>query len=213
MFTLKNVRYKNVLQITELTIDAQKITCILGESGSGKTTLLKLLNHLISYDQGVIEYKGQDLKTLDAVVLRREVVLLPQLPIIFPGTIKDNLLIGLLFAQKKPANNGRLLEELNKIGLNKKLEDDAHKLSGGEKQRLALARILLMNPEVMLLDEPTSALDDDTGEKMIEYVKNYAEIKQKTLVIVTHSKQTARSLGEKIITVNNGFIAAVEEVA
>lgn len=213
MFTLKNVRYKDVLKICELRIDAQKITCILGESGSGKTTLLKLLNHLVDYNQGIITYQGRDLKTLDSVLLRREVILLPQVPVIFPGTIKDNLLIGLFFAKKEPVDDDRLLEELYEIGLNKGLDKDADTLSGGEKQRLALARVMLMDPAVLLLDEPTSALDEDTEGKVIAHVKRYVHNGQKTLVLVTHSKQLAKSMGEVIVTVSNGMIAAIGEVA
>lgn len=213
MFTLKEVCFKNILQVGELTIDANRITCILGESGSGKTTLLKLLNHMVAYERGEITYRGQDLKTLDPVLLRRDVILLPQNPVIFPGTVRDNLLIGLTFSKKPPADDGRLLEELGRISLHKGLDDEAGTLSGGEKQRLALARVLLMGPSVLLLDEPTSALDENTGESIMTYVTKYIREGQKTLALVTHSRQLARSVGEKIITLENGRVAKIEEVA
>ncbi|RJX29610.1 MAG: ATP-binding cassette domain-containing protein [Dethiobacter sp.] len=213
MFVLKNVCYKDVLEIEELVICPQKITCIIGESGSGKTTFLKMLDHLISPDQGTIEYKGQDIKALDPVLLRREVILLPQTPVIFPGTIKHNLLIGLFFARKTVVDDSTLLEIVNKIGLKRGLLDDASTLSGGEKQRLALGRVMLIEPEVMLLDEPTSALDDDTEAKTIEYVKNYVKRRRKTLVMVTHSKQLAKNYGETIVTISNGKLVSIEEVA
>lgn len=213
MFTLNEVCFKNILQISELTIEAKRITCILGESGSGKTTLLKLLNHMVAYNKGCITYRGKDLKSWDPVLLRRDVILLPQAPVIFPGTIRDNLLIGLIYSKKAPVDDDRLLSELHQVGLHKGLDEEAGTLSGGEKQRLALARVMLMSPSVLLLDEPTSALDEDTGETVIAYVKESVKSGDKTLVLVTHSKQLARSIGEKIVTVSGGRIAKIEEVA
>ncbi len=213
MFTLKKVKFKDVLNIEELTIEAYKITCIVGESGSGKTSFLKLLNHLINYEHGRVTYKGKDLKALDAVAFRRKIVLVPQTPVIFPGTVRDNLQIGLQFSKKNPAPDERLFEEMRRMNLPKGLDDDTDTFSGGEKQRLALARALLMNPEVLLLDEPTSALDDNTVDKVIGYVVDHVRENKKTLIMVTHSKQLAKMVGEKIITLEGGLITGVEEVA
>jgi len=213
MFHIKNVQYKSILNINELTIETGKITCIVGESGSGKTTFLKLLNHLINFEQGQINYRGEDLKKLDAIALRREVILVPQNPVIFPGTVRDNLQIGLLFSKKEPAADERLLEEIHRLGLYKQLVDQTDTFSGGEKQRLALARVLLMEPEVLLLDEPTSALDDNTVDTVMHRILDYVKSRQKTLVMVTHSKQLAQTLGETIITLDDGSVSGIEEVA
>ncbi len=213
MFYLKNVRFKNILNINELAIEAGKITCIVGESGSGKTTLLKLFNHLINYEQGQINYRGEDLKELDAIALRREVILVPQNPVIFPGTVRDNLQIGLLFSKKEPASDERLLEEIHRLGLYKQLDDQTDTFSGGEKQRLALARVILMDPEVLLLDEPTSALDDNTVDKVMDRILDYVKSRGKTLVMVTHSRQLAQMAGEKMITLDDGSVSGIEEVA
>jgi len=213
MFDLKNVRFKNILNIKELALEAGAITCIVGESGSGKTTLLKVLNHLINFEQGQINYRGKDLKELDAITLRREVILVPQNPVIFPGTLRDNLQIGLLFSKKEPASDERLLEEIHKLGLYKQLDDQTETFSGGEKQRLALARVILMDPEVLLLDEPTSALDDNTVDKVMGRILDYVKSRGKTLVMVTHSRQLAQMAGEKIITLEDGSVAGIEEVA
>ncbi|HBT20572.1 MAG TPA: ABC transporter ATP-binding protein [Peptococcaceae bacterium] len=213
MFVLKNVRYKNILYIDHLVIPKGRITCITGESGSGKTTLLKLLNNLISSDSGEIFYMGKNMREIDPVQLRREVVLLPQTPVIFPGTIKDNLLIGRRFSERPPVGDDELSVLLEKTRLSKDLASSAAELSGGEKQRLALCRVLLMEPDALLLDEPTSALDNDTADLVMGLVANYARDKRKTIVMVTHSKELARIYGEKLVTINGGRIVHVEEVA
>lgn len=211
MFHLKNVAYKNIIQVDDLEIKQGEITCIVGESGSGKTTLLKLLNHLVDYNQGEITYQGRELKSIDAVMHRRKVILLPQTPVVFPGNIKDNLLAGLIYSDKEIVEGRILLDALKDVGLEKKLEEDADKLSGGEKQRLALARVLLMDPEVLLLDEPTSALDEDTETVITEYICSYMKKGNKTIVMVTHSRALAKELGKIIITVSNGKISSIEE--
>lgn len=138
--------------------------------------------------------------------------MLPQTPVIFPGSIKENLLIGLEFSEKEPVNEERLQGILQKVKVNKNLEADASYLSGGEKQRLALARILLMEPEVLLLDEPSSALDEETEIHVIEKVINYIKERNLSLIMITHSKTLARTYGEKIVILENGKIKEVEEV-
>lgn len=212
MFTLKNVRYKNIIQIDELTIAPGITTAIVGESGSGKTTMLKLLNHMVNYHEGRVTYRGQELKNLDAVMLRRVVTMVPQIPVIFPGTVRDNVLAGLIFAGKEPASDEKITAEMARIGLHKKLDDPAELLSGGEKQRLALIRVILMEPEVLLLDEPTSALDEESEEKVSAYINDFLG-KGKTAIMVTHSRELARQVAGQIITISKGTVIAVEEVA
>lgn len=213
MFKLDQVRYRDIISVEDLTINAFETTCIFGESGSGKTTFLKLLNHMVNYNQGTITYRGEDLKNLDPINLRREIILLPQAPVIFPGTVRDNLLIGLAFSGKQPVDDHRLLEEMKNAGLNKSLDEEAEPLSGGEKQRLALIRVILMEPNVLLLDEPTSSLDEGTELNIIEYINNYLKSKEKTLILVTHSRELAKSMGDRMVNVNNGIVTAAEEVA
>lgn len=206
MFRLDNVKYKNILDIEKLNIPNNKITCIVGESGSGKTTLLKMLNKLVSCDEGSIFYDNTCINDINSVNLRREVVMLPQNPTIFPGSIKDNLLIGLKFSEKPPEKDSKLIQILNMISLNKSLDEDADKLSGGEKQRLALGRILLMDSNVFLLDEPSSALDDETEQIIIKNLVNHTKTYNKTLIMVTHSKKIANQFAQNIIEINKGKI-------
>lgn len=175
MFILKDVTYKDILQIPYLEIHKEKITCIIGESGSGKSTLLRMLNDLQSPTSGSIHYKGAPISSYPPIHLRREVVMLGQTPPIFEKTVKDNLLIGLRFSEKPFPSDEQLQQALATVSLEKDLEDNASSLSGGEKQRLSLARVLLMDPPVYLLDEPTSALDADTEKRVM---KQFAAIAQ-----------------------------------
>jgi putative ABC transport system ATP-binding protein len=186
-------------------------TCIVGESGSGKTTLLRLLNKMISCDSGEIYYNNKPLSEIDSVILRRSVIMLPQSPAIFKGTVRDNLLMGLNFSEKPAVNDEILKITLNTVKLNKDINDNADKLSGGEKQRLALGRILIMNPDVLLLDEPSSALDEDTENIIIEALVDFSRKNQKTLVMVTHSKSVAERFSDEIITIEKGKLKTLED--
>lgn len=211
MYQLKNVEYKHILNIPDLTIEKYKITSIVGESGSGKSTLLRLLNKLISCDKGEITYNGQSLETISSIELRKKVVMLPQLPVIFPGSIKENLLTGLTFAQKPLVDDDRLLQVLNMVHLDKALDCDSEKLSGGEKQRLALGRVILLDPDVFLLDEPSSSLDEETEHVIIEKLVAYTKETNKTLIMVTHSKRIAQTYSNHIIEIHQGNVISKRE--
>ena len=122
MFEIENLKFKQILNIPNLIIDKQ-ITCITGTSGSGKTTLLRMLNRLNAPDEGTILYNGADIAKTDVVRLRRNVVMLGQTPVLYPGNIRENLQIGLEFSQKPLASEDALLEGLARVELDKDLDD------------------------------------------------------------------------------------------
>lgn len=199
MFELKNVRVNGILQIEQLTIPENKFTCILGPSGSGKSTLLRLLNDLSSPDEGEILFKSTPVSDIDPLQLRRKVVMVSQAPVIFAGSIEDNLQIGLTFSEKEAADVPEMETLLKLFMLDKKLSDDAEHLSGGEKQRLSWARAMLLDPEVFLLDEPTSALDEETARTVLTRFYDYAKKNAKTVIMITHSKELAELVAENTI--------------
>ncbi|MGL4739149.1 MAG: ABC transporter ATP-binding protein [Cellulosilyticaceae bacterium] len=206
MFYISNLKYLEILNIQALHIPEKQITCIIGPSGGGKSTLLKHFNKLLSPTSGSITFKEEDLATIPAVTLRRRVVMLGQTPTIFPGNIRDNLLIGLQFAEKLPVDDVTLQMMLEAVHLDKPLDGECNTLSGGEKQRLALARVLLLDPEVLLLDEPSSALDSDTELKVVADLTAYIKAHDKTLIMVTHSKALAETYGENIVRLEKGVV-------
>ena len=206
MFFIKDVKYKNIIDIKYLHIKKHRITCIVGESGSGKTTLLKLLNKLISYDSGEILYNNQSLNNIDSIELRRNIGMLSQFPAIFTGNIRENLLIGLKFSEKPRVSDDKLYEILNLVNLSKTLNEDTKNLSGGEKQRLALGRLMLIEPEVLLLDEPSSSLDENTEDIIIRSLVDYTKKNNKTLIMVTHSTKVANTFSDEIVKMKKGMI-------
>lgn len=211
MFTLENVKFKNIIDIDKLEIKEGEITCILGKSGSGKSTLLKLLNKIISPDDGKIYFKNRDLEKINTIDHRRQVPMLGQFPIIFEGNVRDNLLKGLEFSDRDKKSDQDLKEALMKVDLDKELDDNPRDMSGGEKQRLCIARIILMDTDIILLDEPSSSLDDKTEYKIIKTI--YEEIKEnkKTMVYITHSKEIAYDFSDTILILDQGKIIEKRE--
>lgn len=204
MFTFHDVHVGTILDIPHLRIPAGQVTCIVGRSGAGKSTLLKLLNRMMSPDQGEILYRDTPISGIDPVALRREVVMLPQTPVMFDGTVRDNLLVGLRFSERPDIDDASLRDILEVVDLSKNLDQDASSLSGGEKQRVALGRILAMRPEAALLDEPSSALDAGTERIVIERLIAAAREHGITIIMVTHSRAMAEQVADRLIEVENG---------
>ncbi|MGC7871953.1 ABC transporter ATP-binding protein [Desulfosporosinus sp. SYSU MS00001] len=204
MFEFYDVKYKEVLDLPKLEIEQEEITTLVGASGSGKTTILRMLNKLISPTQGRIIFNGTDLSQINSVAHRRTVSMLSQIPAIFEGSIRDNLNVGLRFQERELPSDKELNHILEQVKLSKSLESSAGTLSGGEKQRLALGRILLLNSKVYLLDEPSSALDDETEEMIIQMLTEHVKREKKTIVMVTHSKAIAEKYSDTIIEISKG---------
>ena len=205
MFEVQGMKFKDILDIPHLCI-SKPITCIVGASGSGKTTLLRMLNCLTVPDIGTIIYKGEDISKMDTIKLRRSVVMLGQTPVIYNGSIEDNLQIGLEFSKKLSASKNAMKETLERVELNKQLTDRCSNLSGGEKQRLCLARVMLMDADTYLLDEPSAALDKETELFIIENFSKFVFENKKQLIMVTHSGQIAEKFPSSIIRIEKGKV-------
>ncbi|WMJ24070.1 ABC transporter ATP-binding protein [Paludicola sp. MB14-C6] len=209
MFQIRNLKFKDILDIDNLTID-QTITCISGASGSGKTTLLKLLNRLYVADQGTILFNCDSIDNMDPVQLRRRVVMLGQTPVIYDGTIQDNLQIGRVFSEKPKVSREDLVKVMQAVGLDKALDDCCGTLSGGEKQRLCLARVMLMDTEVYLLDEPSAALDKETEHFIINNLAEFVLKNNKQLIMVTHSPEVQAMYVDSQFMIANGRVCEHE---
>lgn len=209
MFLLKDIKFKNILDIENLEINENVVTVIKGESGSGKSTTLKLLNNVISPDSGVVMYNGVDVNNINPITLRREVIMQSQFPTIFPGNVRENLNIIFTLRGEEGLSDEKLLKAMEIVNLKKDLNDDAQNLSGGEKTRLSIARLFLVSPEVFLLDEPGASLDSKTEEILMNNV--IAEIKKrnKTLIFISHS-ENPEIISDEIITLKDGRVLSHE---
>lgn len=203
-YSLRNIRYSNILDLPELEIPSASLFCITGESGAGKSTLLKLLNNLLTPDRGRISYMGRDILSLDPVALRRRAVMVPQSPFIISATVLDNLAMAFRFAQKPLPVEAQITALLARLYLPVSLDREATSLSGGEKQRLALARALLLDPEALLLDEPTGALDEETGDRVMELLASQVRESGKTVIMVTHSQNIAAKYSNYQLALHRG---------
>src|SRR5699024_9283853 len=150
MFQLKNIIVPDVIEIESLTLDADVIS-IEGQSGSGKSTLLRLLNNLDDPSSGEIYFQEKNIKEMNHRELRKQVVMLPLNPTVHDGIIHDNLMIGLTFYEQPIQDDNELNDILKKLWIEKSLDTSASDLSGGEQQRMALARILLMKKAKVFL--------------------------------------------------------------
>ncbi|HMJ33406.1 MAG TPA: phosphate ABC transporter ATP-binding protein [Baekduia sp.] len=204
LFDLESVTVAGVLRPrlhdVSVSVPTDGITVLQGPSGSGKSTLLRLLNRLEAPDAGSVRYRGEDLAARDVLAHRREVGMVFQAPVLFPGTVADNLAVAR--PQDPPA---ALLE---RAGLPAEfLARDAGTLSGGEAQRACLARALGTRPRVLLMDEPTSALDP-AASRLIEQLARSLAADGVPIVLVSHDREQARRLGDRIIDLDEGRVLA-----
>jgi putative ABC transport system ATP-binding protein len=191
IFTLRGVRQERagarVLENIALDVPAGAVCALIGPSGAGKTSLLRLLNRLDDPSSGTISYRGRALASMDVRALRREVGFVFQRPTMFPGTVGDNLRVALELALPPRRDEPRIAATLAMVELPEAyVTRDADELSGGEQQRVSIARALMTEPRVLLLDEPTSALDPETAERLLATVVRLSREGGLSVVMVTH---------------------------
>jgi len=197
-----------ILDHVDLAIADGSITVLVGPSGAGKTTVLRLLDRLEVPTSGEVRFRGRPLAELDVLALRRRVGMVFQRPAPFPGTVRDNLLVA-----DPHADEEALVAALRAARLDAAfLDRPADELSGGEAQRMCLARTLVTQPEVLLMDEPTSALDADARRRLERTALRLAD-EGHELVWVTHDLEQARRLGGEIVVLVGGRIAGADDRA
>jgi putative ABC transport system ATP-binding protein len=206
IFEFRDVVYRDIITVTGLSIQAGTLLGVTGESGSGKSTLLKLLNNMITCDQGEVLFYGENILKSEPVALRRRITMMPQSPYIFPTTVLENIHQACRYAQKPQPPQEKITLQLEALGLQGILHREASTLSGGEKQRLALARALLLNPEALLLDEPTAALDEETQETVLQVIADWVKTGQKTAIMVTHARDAAATYADCVIRMSRGRV-------
>lgn len=180
-------------------IPGRGVTAVFGPSGSGKSTLLRLCNRLEVPTSGTVLFHGEDVAGVDPLWLRRQVGMCFQRPTPFPGTVADNLR-----AADPDAPDARMRDTLARVGLTGSwLDRDATALSGGEAQRMCLARTLMARPQVLLLDEPTSAVDAEAARVIERAVRDLAA-DGIPAVWVTHDAAQVERAADRVLRIERG---------
>jgi putative ABC transport system ATP-binding protein len=183
------------------------VLAIVGPSGSGKSSFLRMLNRLDEPTSGEVYVDGQNTRQMSPRQLRKRVGMVMQSANLFPGTVADNIRYG-------PAQRGERVSDedlealLQQVSLGGYGSRDVSNLSGGEAQRVSLARTLANKPEVLLLDEPTSALDDAAAEEVEALLQRVMAQEDLTCLIVTHDMDQAASLAQRVMVMEKGRLAA-----
>ena len=198
---------KAAVDQVSMDIAAGEHLALVGASGSGKTTLLRMINRLIEPTTGTITIGGKDITTQPAHLLRRDIGYVLQASSLFPHyTVEENIsVIPNLLKWDRQKTKARVTELLAKVHLpNAYGARYPAQLSGGEAQRVNLARALAVSPPILLMDEPFSALDNITRIAIRQLFKELEELKSKTIIMVTHDIQEAFEMGDTIALLQNG---------
>lgn len=198
---------RTILDIPELTIAAGEIFALVGPSGAGKSTFLRLLNFLETPTQGTVVFDGRPVLGKPPLALLRRVTLVFQRPLLLTGTVRDNVAYGLRL--RGAVDEDRVAATLERVGLTAMAHQPAHKLSGGELQRAALARALVLNPSALLLDEPTANLDPYNITLIESLILEQNQQRGATLVLVTHNVFQARRLAQRVGLLLDGQLIEV----
>lgn len=204
-------RFKALYGVS-ISIENGEFIVILGASGSGKSTFLNVISGLEKSDDGCISYNNRELNKMSEKELTKfrrdntayifqQYYLLPHL------TVEKNVRMGADLAQNKG-----YLKCIEAVGLSEKRKKFPSELSGGEQQRVAVARALAKNPKVLFLDEPTGALDENTGRQVLDYIIKLQKEQGFTMIMVTHNSNIAET-ADRIIRMNSGKIVSVTQNA
>jgi len=215
VITLKNVDIYQpkhlVLSNVNLKIDKGEFVFLIGQTGSGKSSLLKIIYGDLHIASGEGMVAGFDLKKLgerDVPFLRRKLgIVFQDFHLLTDRTVEKNLEFALRATgwRDKGLITNRMLDVLEKVGLRSKLKKMPHELSGGEQQRVVIARALLNNPEVILADEPTGNLDPETSEEIVLLLKEISR-SGTAILMATHDYQIIRNMPSRIVKTSNGSL-------
>ncbi|MDR0437004.1 MAG: ABC transporter ATP-binding protein [Bacteroidales bacterium] len=220
ILTLNNVSYrydgtkKNVLKGVSASFEAGKVYAIVGKSGSGKSTLLSLIAGLDVCTDGKILHGENDLKQIDRDEYRAKGigVVFQAFNLITNSTAIDNIVLSMQISESNERDKKSFAYELlEKVGIDKETADrKVLKLSGGEQQRVGIARALAHNPNIIIADEPTGNLDTDTENDVLKILSLLAHDEGKCVIIVTHSKKVS-SIADEVLGMKDGKLTSVNQ--
>jgi tungstate transport system ATP-binding protein len=201
---------RNVLKIDSLDIARGETLTVVGPNGSGKSTLLLALAHLLKPARGDIRFDGRSLNAWNDLEYRRRISFVFQAPLLMDMTVEQNVALGLKFrGASREETQERVGRWIKALGVESLVKRRASELSGGEAQRVSLARAFVLEPELLLLDEPFAALDPPTHAKLLEDLSTILKEDHKTAVFVTHNLKEAAKLSHRIAVIVDGILRQV----
>ena len=201
---------QNALRIDALEVQRGETLTVVGPNGAGKSTLLLALARLIQPLRGEIIYGDKSLQQWDELEYRRKISFVFQAPLLMDMTVEQNVALGLKFRGiAKEERRDRAAKWMKQLGVESLANRRAEQLSGGEAQRVSIARALVLEPELLLLDEPFSALDPPTRSRLLEDLAQLLNDNQCTTVFVTHNLNEAAKFSHRIAIIVVGVLRQV----
>lgn len=201
---------RDVLQVNLLDIERGETLTVVGPNGSGKSTLLLALARLLKPSRGEIVYDGRSLKQWDELDYRRKISFVFQSPLLMDMTVEQNVALGLKFRGiQKEETREQVMKWTKQLGVESLAKRRAGQLSGGEAQRVSLARAFVLEPELLLLDEPFAALDPPTHAKLLDDLSALLKEGHRTAVFVTHNLREATRLSHRMAVIVDGVLRQV----
>ena len=203
----KSFKHKVIISDARLKLKASQCTLLTGENGAGKSTLLKIMSGLEKPDSAVVRMNQQDYSwEASKSALLKNIMYLHQQPYMFDGCVRKNLMY---LARVNRLVPGRIDEAIEWAGLQDIIEQNAKRLSGGEKQRVALARAYLRNPQVILLDEPTANLDQLSRSRTLKLLQQFKQ-SGTAMVIASHAPDFFNSIEDERLQLQDGRLTNLE---
>jgi tungstate transport system ATP-binding protein len=198
---------RDALHIDSLDLQRGEALMIVGPNGAGKSTLLLALARLLKPSRGEILYEGKSLKQWNELEYRRKISFVFQAPLLMDMTVAQNVALGLKFrGTPREETQERVEKWMKQLGVESLSKRRAGQISGGEAQRVSLARAFVLEPELLLLDEPFGALDPPTHAKLLEDLSQILKRDHRTAVFVTHNLKEAAKLGHRIAVIVGGVL-------
>ena len=207
--TIRDLQIKRnervTLEVGQLEIKQGEVLTVVGPNGAGKSTLLLALARLLKPARGNIQFRGRPLEQWDELEYRRRISFVFQAPWLMDMTVEQNVALGLTFrGVSKQATLERAGRWMKALGIESLAKRRASQLSGGEAQRVSLARAFVLEPELLLLDEPFAALDPPTHAKLLDDLSMILRENQRTAVFVTHNLKEAATLSHRLAVIVGG---------